>query len=391
MLRHFRYTAQTARGERVRGLAAAENREDLSRRLYEQGLYLRSAREQAEKRWKSAALAEFCRQLGGMLSSGVSLVRSLEILGQEKAMEGVCGMLLAQLRSGESLSGAMERVFPPLMVGMVRAGETSGTLDQTLSRLHRHYEKQHEVEQELRSALTYPALLCVMALVTIVGVFTLILPNFTELFEEIPQLPLATRILMAASDYLVECWYMPLLCLCLGAAGVRLLSNLPEVRLRLDRWKLALPLFGSVYAALYTARFARGLASLYAGGTTILPALETVRETLDNAYLHHQMEDVLAAVKNGVSLSRSLEQVKGFRAKLISAIQVGEESGDLDTMLEGIANTMEFDARQSAKRLLTVLEPALVVCMAAVIGFMMVGVVLPMVDAYAVIEQSAVF
>ena len=183
---------------------------------------------------------------------------------------------------------------------------------------------------------------------------------------------------------------MPIFLL-VAVIAVRLLLDLPEVRLRLDGWKLRLPLLGGLYRTLYTARFARSLASLYGSGLPILPALETARDTIGNAWLQQQFDRVLADVRSGTALSQALGRVEGFRPKLLSAIQVGEESGEVEEMLLSIAETMEFDAREAAKRLLTMMEPMLVVVMAAVIGLIVIGVMVPLTDSYSTIEQSAVF
>lgn len=395
---YFQYTAKTAEGKTVRGTACAQDRSALSRLLHDRGLYLVRAKERAGKggTLKSALLAEFCRQLSGLVASGVGLVRGLEIVSQEEGLDetfrNLCGVLLSKVRSGLPLSQAMEdqMVFPPLMLGMIRAGEETGTLGPNLERLHIHYEKQHEMEQEVRSAMSYPLLLCILALGAVVSIFAFILPSFSELFLGMEDLPLLTKILMAASDYLVECWYIPPICLLGAIVMVRLLLAVPEVRLHLDAWKLRLPILGGLYRSLYTARFARSLASLYGCGLPILRGLEIARDTIGNAYLQMQFGRVLTMVGSGAALSQALGTVDGFRAKLVSAIQAGEQSGQVDTMLGGIAAAMEFDARQTAKRMLGILEPVLVLVMAVLVGVIVVGVMVPLTDSYGAIQQSAV-
>ena len=166
---------------------------------------------------------------------------------------------------------------------------------------------------------------------------------------------------------------------------------IPVLRLWADRQKLYLPLVGRVLQTLYTARFARSLSSLYSAGLPIVDALSTARDTLGSTCLAAQFEEVLHAVRSGVSLSGALKTVEGFRPKLISAIEVGEESGGLEEMLESIADTMEQDAQHDAKRLLTLLDPILILLMALIVGFIMVGVMLPMVQSYASLESAAYF
>lgn len=399
-LHTYRYTAKDAAGRRVRGTAAAEDREELYRQLHREGLYLQSAWERSEgkrRMLRASALSEFCRQLSGLLSSGVSLARALSILSQEEGLsgelKGLCAALLAEVRTGVSLADAMEnrQVFPKLVLGMVRSGVSTGRLDDSLGRLALHYEKQRQMEQSVRSAMTYPAILCVMALVVVTAIFTLVLPQFRDVFEGLGDMPLTTRVLLAVSDHLARGWYwLALGALALGAA-FHFLAAVPEVRFRLDFLKLKAPLFGHVNQLLYTARFAHSLSSLYSGGMPVISALETARDTIGNTYIESQFARVLEEVRGGAPLSAALRGVDGFRSRLAGVIALGEESGSLDSMLESVAVAMEFDAQQSAKRLVTVLEPLLIVVIALAVGFIMVGVMLPIVQSYGSLESAAYF
>ena len=394
-LRSYRYIAVDAAGRRVRGTAAAVNPDELYRHLRAQGLYLQSAREgQEEKRrmLKASALSDFCRQLSGMLSSGMNLSRALGILAVEDSVGEVvkrsCAGLLAKVRAGAALSEAMENegVFPELMLGMIRSGEATGHLAQALERLARHYEKQHQTEQSVRSAMVYPVFLCVVAAAVTMGIFLFVLPQFRELFSDMDTLPLVTRVLLGISGWLAENWCCLAVLLAAAAAAAVLLVKDARIRRRLDRMKLRAPVFGTLNQILCTARFARSLSSLYSGGTPILQALETAGGTVGNSYMEAQFPQVLEQVRSGVSLSRALQRVDGFSYKLISAIAVGEESGRLDQMLQGTADAMDFDARQASRRMLTILEPALIVVMALLVGCIMLGVMLPMVQSYGIIE-----
>lgn len=394
-LRSYRYIAVDAAGRRVRGTAAAVDPDGLYRHLRAQGLYLQSAREgQEEKRrmLKASALSDFCRQLSGMLSSGMNLSRALGILAVEDSVGEVvkrsCAGLLAKVRAGAALSEAMENegVFPELMLGMIRSGEATGHLAQALERLARHYEKQHQTEQSVRSAMVYPVFLCVVAAAVTMGIFLFVLPQFRELFSDMDTLPLVTRVLLGISGWLAENWCYLAVLLAAAAAAAALLVKDARIRWRLDRVKLRAPVFGALNQILCTARFARSLSSLYSGGTPILQALETAGGTVGNSYMEAQFPQVLEQVRSGVSLSRALQRVDGFSYKLISAIAVGEESGRLDQMLQGTADAMDFDARQASRRMLTILEPALIVVMALLVGCIMLGVMLPMVQSYGIIE-----
>ena len=169
---------------------------------------------------------------------------------------------------------------------------------------------------------------------------------------------------------------------------IRALLRIPAVRLEMDRRKLKMPVFGPLNQVICTARFARTISSLYSSGLPIVTALQTARDTIGNAYIVSQFDDVLVQVRSGVSLSAALETVDGFQRKLCSSIAVGEETGRLDSMLDSIADSMEYDAQQASKRMMTILEPMLIVLMAFVVGFIIIAVMSPIIGSYSAIESS---
>ena len=193
---------------------------------------------------------------------------------------------------------------------------------------------------------------------------------------------------MAFSDFMVTKWYLLLLGLAALAAALRALLRSPSVRLALDRCRLTMPVFGRLHRIICTARFARTISSLYASGLPIITALQTARDTIGNAYIASQFDAVLAQVRSGVSLSAALESVDGFQRKLCSSIAVGEETGQLDSMLDSIADSMEYDAQQASRRMMTILEPMLIVLMAFVVGFIIIAVMSPIIGSYSAIEGT---
>ena len=281
-----------------------------------------------------------------------------------------------------------QQVFPALMLGMIRAGEGSGRLDRVAERLAVHYEKAHQMNQQVKSALMYPMILAVLSVAVVIVIVTFVLPQFSDLFSTMDSLPAVTLALMAFSDFMVTIWYLLLLGLAALAAALRSLLHVPSVRLALDRAKLNMPVFGPLHRIICTARFARTISSLYASGLPIITALQTARDTIGNAYIVSQFDAVLAQVRSGVSLSAALESVDGFQRKLCSSIAVGEETGQLDSMLDSIADSMEYDAQQASRRMMTILEPMLIVLMAFVVGFIIIAVMAPIIGSYSAIEGT---
>lgn len=396
---NYRYVAKNMDGRTLRGLMEASGEQVLQQQLKEQGLCLIKAKEASSERGQRKLsprqLSEFCREMSTLLASGINIVRALEIVSEEEGLPSwlrtVYRQVLAELRKGVSLSEAMEmqKCFPELMLGMVRSGEGSGNIDSVMERLSLHYDRDNQLREQVRSAMTYPCVLLVMSTAVVILIVTFILPQFEELFSEMESLPFVTECLMAASDFLVNRWYLLLLILFLLGVILHIVGKIYRVRQILDYIKVHMPIAGKLSKVIYTARFARTLSSLYASGMPIVQALRTAGETVGNLYIQEQFADVVSRVQSGTPLSQSLREVDGFVKKLSSTILVGEESGRLDAMLDAIAVTMEEDAQAATKRLVTMLEPILICAMALVVGFIIIAVMLPIYESYQAIEGAA--
>lgn len=396
---NFRYVAKSMDGKTVRGTMEAAGESSLLQQLKEQGLFLVEAKDKDNtkkyKKFASAQLAGLCREMSALLVSGISMVRALEIISEEegisKAQKEVYTDILIDLKRGVSLSEAMEArgCFPDLMLGMVRSGEGSGTIDMVMNRLAKHYDRESRLNRQVQSAMTYPVVLLVMCVLVVILIMTFILPQFEELFLAMETLPMPTMILMAVSDFLIQDWYVALFVLFVGGVFLRIVSKIYQVRRILDYGKVHMPVAGKLNKVIYTARFARTLSSLYSSGMPIVAALETAGATVGNVYVEEQFQQVGTTVRSGVPLSQALREVDGFVLKLSSAILVGEESGRLDSMLESTAITMEEEAEAATKRLVTLLEPVLICFMAILVGFIIIAVMLPIYESYATIEGAA--
>lgn len=394
----FRYTAKSMSGKTKRGTVEALTENALVQELKEQDLYLVEAKNLTEAKGyqnlKAKQLASFCKELSTLLASGVSLVRALDIISEQEGIDPrereVYQAVLLDLRKGIGLSDAMEskKCFPDLMIGMLRAGEGSGNLDQVTERLALQYEKDYKLTQQVRSAMTYPAILLVMCVAIVILIVTFILPQFQSLFDQMDSLPVPTTILIAISHFLVEKWYAALLLVFVAVMIVRIIMAIPAVRRQIDYRKVHMPVFGKLFKTIYTARFARTLSSLYSSGMPIATALGIAGKTIGNSYVENQFDQVVTLVRSGIPMSQALREVDGLQKKLASTILVGEESGRLDVMLDSIALSMEADAEEATKRMVTLMEPLLIVFMALIVGFIMIAVMLPIYQSYSAIENS---
>ena len=394
----FKYVAKDMSGKVHKGTVEAASENALTQQLREENLYLVEAKDlngaKKHKKLKAKQLAAFCRELSALLASGVTLVRALDIISEQEGMNkderDIYKDVLQDLKRGISLSDAMEskECFPDLMIGMIRSGEGSGNLDLVTQRLSIQYEKDYKLTQQVKSAMTYPCILLVLCVVIVILIVTFILPQFQSLFDQMESLPMITNILIAVSNFLVQKWYIALLTVAVIVALIRIIVGIPAVRRGVDWMKVHMWGFGKLFKVVYTARFARTLSSLYSSGMPLVSAVGVAAKTIGNGYVESQFAEVITMVRGGVPLSQGLREVDGLLKKLSSTILVGEESGRLDVMLDSIAETLEADAEQATKRMVTLLEPILIIFMALIVGCIMIGVMLPIYQSYSAIENA---
>ena len=393
------YKAKTEEGEQISGRMQAMDENDLHLKPRQENKYLITAKREEDvqrvHKIKAKYLADFCRQIGTLSASGVSLVRALNIIAQDesnkKNEKTIYENILRQVRQGKALSEAMEEqeeAFPELLINMVRSAETAGNLDETSMRMADYYDKQFRMHSKISNATLYPKILSFVIVVVVIFMLSYILPQFQELFDQMEVLPLPTRILFAMSDGIREHWLILIILSAIVIPLMIFVAHVPQVKLQLDRVKLHVPVFGKLLKIIYTARFARTISSLYSSGIPIVQALQIARRTIGNTYIDSQFDEAVSRIRTGGNLSDSLDLVDGFTKKLTSAIRVGEETGSLDTMLNSIADSMEFESNMAIDKMVAALEPILIIVMAIIVGFIMVSVLMPIYGSYDAISNS---
>lgn len=395
----YKYQAQDSKGKIIRGKADAFDETDLQRRFHESGLLLLEAKpifkQMALKPLKKPRLADFCRQLGTLIKSGVILVKAIEIIANDESITDYERQLYLKLRDrivqGVSLSTVMEELepaFPPLLIFMVRAAETSGTLDTTCLRLADQYTSEAQLEQTAKNSLTYPKILSVLIVAVVAILFGYVLPQFQDLFSTLPELPWPTRVLMAISDFVSTKWYILAVIIVLVIIFGKMILKIPAVRLIVDHIKV-MGRWGKLTKVIYSARFARTMSSLYSSGIPIHSCIEIARSTIGNKYIESQFDEVERKVAGGMPLSSALLDVNGFVSKLPSTIKVGEETGMLGTMLESVADDLDFYSKQALVRLTSYIEPIMIVIMAVAVGFIMISIIYPIYQSYQTIGAGS--
>ena len=384
-MKKFSYVAKDTSGKTIKGVYEAEDEQELREKIHEQGLFLISSSAALGSNKKSAhkfdtkEMAYCCRQLAAMMTSGLTIVKALDILYKEEENKGakiVWREVYDSVQKGESFTGALEQkkgCFPDFFISMVDAGEMSGNLDITLQRLSDYYANSNKLNNKVKSAMTYPIILGILCVAMVIGMFTFIMPIFAGLMEE-DKMPALSRALFAFSDFLKARWYILLGVLIFIIGAWIYAMKVPSVRLKYDYIKIKMPAVGKLMVKIYEGRFARTLSSLYSSGIPMVECLERSSRILQNSYVDKMFIQVVDEVKQGAPLSQSLAKTEIFEGMFTSIIYVGEESGALDEILEKAADYYEEEADAAVTRLVGLLEPLLIVFMGCAIGLCLAGI-----------------
>jgi general secretion pathway protein F len=348
---------------------------------------LRALMDQLSTAWQRGArtkeLIMFAEDLAILLGSGVPLTRGLIIvseLTERQKFRQIIIDVYQRVKEGSSLWQALQAYpayFPPILINLVKAGESGGVLEESLSNVANYLVGIQELKEYLVSALTYPVILLFTAGLSILVLLTFVIPKFALIFSDMGvALPLATRMMLAAGSFLRASWWILLLLLAALAAGWRYYYRTPKGRLNWDRMKLRLPIFGTMHRKTEISRFSRTLGTLLGSGVPILESLLIVRGVVVNRVIYDYLQQLYGDLKQGVSMSRSLASSNLFPSMAVHLIGVGEETGRLGEMLKKIADIYERDLKVSIKNFTALFEPLVILVMGLVIGAMVVSMLM---------------
>jgi type IV pilus assembly protein PilC len=345
---------------------------------------------------KAKDLTVFSRQFATMVNSGLSMLRCLYVLEEQtpnKKLAKVIGEIRQDVEAGISLSDALEKhpkVFSKLYVSMVRAGELGGILDEVLNRLATQLEKEDSIRRAVKSAMVYPVVIGVFALLVLVGMVMFLIPIFAGMYKELgnAKLPLLTRIMMSFSNVLRSWWGLVVLAAVIFLIwGFRRLKRTERGRQVWDRFKLRIPMgIGQIIQKLAIARFSRTLGTLITSGVPILQAIDITGKASGNAVIEKAMKDVEISVKEGQSITEPLRKESVFPPMVTQMIAVGEETGSLDAMLNKIADFYEDEVNASVKSLTSILEPILMLFVGALVGTVVISMYLPIFNMMNIVK-----
>jgi len=398
----FQYKAYNADGKEISGNMEAVSHHEARERLKKEGIYLKELFSSTTKdislnRWRFRVslpeLAAITHQLSTLLSSGATLYDALSILINEeesKTLKRVLSAVKESISGGSSLAKALEKhpaIFHDVYVRSVEAGEISGTLENILAGLAEYLETRAKVYDQLKTALLYPVLMTLVGTGVLFFLFTFVIPKITGIFEDTHQaLPLMTVILLNIAWFLKNDWPFILIGICSAGWGLHKLLKRPKGKEIRDRLLLQLPVLGRIAVKFYMANFARTLGSLLQSGVSILNAIDMTKRVLNNAVFESALNKAGKDVAEGAPLSISLKNSGTFPAILVHVIATGEKSGKLDSLLLKAAASYEKDFESAANRLLSLLEPILILAMGVIVGFIVIAILLPIFQLNQIIR-----
>lgn len=339
------------------------------------------------RRVKAKDLAIFCRQFATLMNAGVPILSCLKILQEQSEnvkQKEALGTVMNSLESGKSLGESVRlvpKVFPEVFVNMVEAGEVGGVLDEVMERLAAHFEREHDIGEKVKSAMTYPTAILIIATLAITFMLVFILPTFVGMLDQSgTELPFATRVVLGISNILRYFWWAILLVLAGGVIAFKKINKSPAGQERIHSLILKLPVAGRLIQKMIISRFARTLGTMLQSGVPIIEALETVKKTVGNAVMASGVDLAKENIIMGKGISEPLKSSGVFPPMVTQMIAVGEETGALDTLLEKIAFYYDREVDNTVARLSTLIEPIMIVGLGAVLGFIILAMMMPMFD-----------
>lgn len=393
----FKYTAVDLKGRNISDTVFANNLSEFHAILKQKEEYCLSVRELSDEslsiRKTSSAislkeLSVYCKQFATMLNAGITIVKALYVLysqAEKKKMKDILKKLYEQVQVGKSLSEAkrsLDGAFPEFMISMIEAGESSGSLESVMDRLAIHYEKEVKLKNKVTSAMIYPIVLIVVGLAVVFILFTFVIPNLMDMFDE-DSLPGITKFLFALSNLMQNSW----LILIIGAVVIGLFiyftKSLKPIKRVLDRAKISMPFIGKLNVIVISSVFCRTMSSVFSSGMSLVTSIELTTNCINNLIIEEKMKDVIDEIKAGGNLSTALAKLEIFPTMMITMLSVGEEAGALDDILDKTSDFYETEADNAIQKMVTLLEPLMIVTLGIIVGVVVIGIMSPIFGMYS--------
>lgn len=342
---------------------------------------------------KLKQLAVFSRQFATMLNSGLSLLRALTILEEQtesRALRETLTLVRQDVEVGNALSAALAKhqdIFPPLMINMIKAGEVGGFLDGVMLQIAENFEAEHKLRSKVKSAMTYPVVVFVMAILAVVGMLIFVVPTFADMFKSLGgELPAPTQILVAMSNGLKTAGPVLLVLVIVLYFVWHRVKNKEQVRRVVDPLKLKIPIFGLLFQKIALSRFTRNLGTMISSGVPILQSLDIVADTTGNIVVRDAVRDIQDSVRSGESLSEPLTKHPVFPPMVVQMMAVGEDTGALDTMLHKISDFYDQEVESTTDALASLIEPLMIAFLGGIVGSMIIALYMPIFKIFDLIK-----
>ena len=343
---------------------------------------------------KAKDLSVFCKQFASVLRAGVPLISALDMMSaqmENKTLKEALEQAATHVQKGGTLSEALKlnpKVFPPMLYNMVAAGEASGKLEICFERMATQFEKDGHIAAKIKGAMTYPAVILCVVIGVVVMMLVMVIPTFSEMFEEMgTQLPAATQMLVNASDFLVAKWYIVILGVVVLIVAIKLFSNSEFGQDFNSRLALKLPIFGNLNVKTAAAQFSRTFATLLASGIPLIDAVDQVSNIMKNKYIRDKLKECKVQVAKGVPLSKPIKDMDIFPLMLPQMMHIGEETGNIEDMMEKVADFYEDEVDIATDALASMMEPLIIVVMAVVVGGMVIAIYSPILSMYDAVDN----
>ena len=400
----FSYVAVDKRGKEKRGSLEAETRERALEQLKAEGLIPVSVREQGAlnkeidfsigKKVKPRDLSVFCRQFVSITQAGVPMKEALQMLSEQtenKWLKRAISEVLLNVEKGNTLADSMRSqsdIFPPMLVNMVEAGEQSGSLEMAFSRMAVHFEKEAKLKATIKKATIYPIILVIAAIGVIAVMLLFVIPIFIDMFADLDiEMPAITMFVMNSSKWMTSHWYVVLAIIVGVVAAYKLIYKTTQGRLTIDRIKMKMPLFGKLTVKTACSQFARTMSTLLMSGISTIDALETTSKIVNNIHYTNAMLKAREEVMKGVPLSEPLEASGIFPPMVYHMTGIGEETGNVEEMLEKMADYYDEEVEMTTQSVLAAMEPIIILFMALIIGTLVIAVISPIASMYSGLDN----
>ena len=398
----FNYKVVDKNGKNKKGTIEAPNRDGAEKKLKADGYAIMSLTEQnspfsgglIKKKVKSKDLAVFCKQFSAVIRAGVTIISALELMGDQienKTLQRAVMDAKTYVEKGVTLADALRvnsEVFPPIMINMVAAGELSGNLEVCLDRLTEHFEKDNALSAKIKGAMTYPIVVFIVMIIIVIVVMVMVIPNFSSMFAEMgTQLPLATRIMVAASNFIIHKWWLLIIIVAAIVVGCKAFKRSSVGEQLFANMAIKMPIFGNLTIKSACSRFARTMSTLMASGISMIDAVEQVAKMMDNKIIRDGLLDAKTQVSKGIPLSKPLKDMEMLPPMLSAMTKIGEETGDIEEMLSKVADYYDEEVEEATNKLTAAMEPLIMVVLACIVGMIVAAVYGPIMSMYSALDQ----